>query len=115
MANLRLVDCYTKHDAESCEGESGGVSVYFNMTCYNSSQLADYDDYTSCSNVSVTASYNSSCTPYNWLLDQIKRRVSASEEYFKYVKQARLFSHSIIAKLDMTKDVSVLVSWWCSG
>ena len=74
-------DCYTKRDAGACE-ESAASSVWFNGTCYNSSQLADFNDYAACTSTTSTPSYN--CTPVNWLQQQIDRKTSAAEEYFKY-------------------------------
>jgi len=59
-------DCYTKRDAEECESVSTD-NVWFNCTCYNATHVADYDDST------------------NWLREQISRRTSATEEYFKSV------------------------------
>jgi len=72
------IDCYTKGEAATCEGQSED-SVWFNGTCYNATA---YDNYTyDC--FSMPSSLN--CTPYNWLRDQISQRTSATEEYFKYV------------------------------
>ena len=75
-----MSDCYTKREADLCESRSV-YNVWFNGTCYNSSL---YDNNTSClSVITTTASYN--CTPNNWLNEQISRRTSATEEYFKFV------------------------------
>jgi len=62
---LNGADCYTKREAEQCETAG---NVWFNVTCYNASQLFELDVCPS------TAPHN--CTPYN--------RTSAAEEYFKY-------------------------------
>jgi solute carrier family 6 amino acid transporter-like protein 5/7/9/14 len=73
--------CYTKREAQDCEDYSG---TWFNLTCYNATEVREFDNYTACYNDSQSTTPIANCTPYNWLEEAVLRRRGASEEYYNY-------------------------------
>lgn|SRR6218665_1665504 len=87
--NYYYLDCYTKREAEECETQPG--SIWFNLTCFNSTDIATYYVYAgnNCTNVSMvtTVATAADCVNLttNVVIDSVNQRNSASEEYYMQV------------------------------